>query len=147
MMTPERWQQVNEVFHSALEREPRNRADFLSQVCAGDEELRREVESLIRSHQQNSSFIDSPAIEVAAEVVTDDQSELTVGQAISHYKIPRTLGEGGMGKVYLAQDNLLNRKVAIKLLPIALTNDPQMRTRFIREAQLASALDHSNICT
>ena len=82
MMTPERWQQVNEVFHSALEHEPRQRADFLSQVCAGDEELRREVESLIRSHQQNSSFIDSPAIEVAAEVVTDDQTELAAGRAM-----------------------------------------------------------------
>jgi eukaryotic-like serine/threonine-protein kinase len=146
-MTPKRWQRVNEVFHSALERAPGQRADFLSQVCAGDEELRREVESLIRSHQQIGSFIDAPEIEVAAEVMYDDQTELTVGQAISHYKILRMLGAGGMGRVYLAQDNLLNRKVAIKLLPNALTKDPQMRARFIREAQLASALDHSNICT
>ena len=143
-MTPERWQQVNEVFHSALEREPPQRATFLSQVCAGDQDLRREVESLIRSHQQEGSFIDAPRL---ADALDDDHTELATGQAVSHYKIIKMLGAGGMGKVYLAQDNLLNRKVAIKLLPSSLNYDKQLRARFIREAQLASALDHPNICT
>jgi Tol biopolymer transport system component/predicted Ser/Thr protein kinase len=145
-MTPERWQQINEVFHSALEREPRQRATFLTQICAGDEELRREVESLIRSHQQDGSFIGAPALR-SDESLADDHTELAIGQAISHCKIIKTLGAGGMGKVYLAQDDLLNRKVAIKLLPSSLSFDKQLRARFIREAQLASALDHPNICT
>jgi len=147
MMTPERWQQVNEVFHSVLQREPDQRAAFLSQICAGDDQLRREVESLIRSHQQDSSFIDGRALEKVAEVLADDVTDLAIGQAVSHYKILKSLGEGGMGKVYLAQDNLLNRRVAIKLLPTLLSYDKQFRARFIREAQLASALDHPNICT
>ena len=146
-MTPERWQQVNKVFHSALEREPHQRATFLGQICAGDEELRREVESLISSHQQDGSFIGTPAFSLTDEALADDQSELAIGEAISHYKIIKTLGAGGMGKVYLAQDDLLNRKVAIKLLPSSLSYDKQLRARFLREAQLASALDHSNICT
>src|SRR5262249_54555770 len=141
------WQQVNEVFHSVLQREPDQRAAFLSQICAGDDQLRREVESLIRSHQQDSSFIDGRALEKVAEVLADDVTDLAIGQAVSHYKILKSLGEGGMGKVYLAQDNLLNRRVAIKLLPTLLSYDKQFRARFIREAQLASALDHPNICT
>ena len=146
-MTPERWQQVNEVFHSALEREPHQRATFLGQICAGDEELRKEVESLIRSHQQDGSFIGTPSLSLTDQALADDHSELAIGQAISHYKIIKTLGAGGMGKVYLAQDDLLNRKVAIKLLPSSLNYDKQLRARFLREAQLASALDHPNICT
>ena len=146
-MTPERWQQVDEVFHSALEREPVQRAAFLDQACAGDEELRKEVEALISSYESPGSFISRPALEKFADSLAEDQTDLRTGQAISHYKILRTLGAGGMGNVYLAQDSLLNRKVAIKLLPISLSYDKQFRVRFIREAQLASALEHSNICT
>ena len=146
-MTPKRWQRVNEVFHSVLERAPGERADFLSQVCAGDEELRREVESLIRSDQQEGTFIGEPVLPRIAQVLVDDQTELTTGQAISHYKILKVLGAGGMGKVFLAEDNLLNRKVAIKLLPTSSSYDRELRARFIREAQLASSLDHANICT
>ena len=146
-MTPQRWQQVNEVFHSALECDPHHRASFLGQVCAGDEDLRREVESLIHSHEQDGSFINAPSVELADESLADDQSELAIGETISHYTVIKTLGAGGMGKVYLAHDDLLNRKVAIKLLPSSLNYDKQLRARFLREAQLASALDHPNICT
>src|SRR4030095_6005665 len=101
-MTPARWQQVTELFHDALEREPAQRAAFLEAACAGDEELRREVASLIRSHQDADGLIDLPVLEKAAEVLADDVSEFAVGQSIGHYKILKTLGAGGMGKVYRA---------------------------------------------
>jgi serine/threonine-protein kinase len=145
-MTPERWQQVKKLFHSALEREPHHRALFLDEACAGDLLLRREVESLITSHEQTGSFIDSPAYEVGAELLTEDQAELTAGQTIGHYEIIALLGSGGMGEVYLAQDTRLGRKIALKLLPTLFTRDEDRLRRFEQEARVASALNHPNIC-
>src|SRR5437870_3900003 len=145
-MTPERWQQVKELFHSALERESNHRALFLDEACAGDASLRREVESLITSHEQTGSFIDSPAYELGAELLTEDQAEKLVGQRIAHYEILALLGSGGMGEVYLAQDVKLGRKVALKLLPTLFTRDEDRLRRFEQEARAASALDHPNVC-
>src|SRR5437667_6224897 len=145
-MTPERWQQVKNLFHSALERESNHRALFLDEACAGDVLLRREVESLITSHEQTGSFIDSPAYELGAELLTEDQAEKLVGQRIAHYEILALLGSGGMGEVYLAQDVKLGRKVALKLLPTLFTRDEDRLRRFEQEARAASALDHPNVC-
>jgi serine/threonine protein kinase len=145
-MTPERWQQVKELFHSALERESNHRALFLDEACAGDVLLRREVEALIASHEQTGSFIDSPAYEVGAELLTEDQVETLVGQRIAHYEIVTLLGSGGMGEVYLAQDVKLGRSMALKLLPTFFTRDEDRLRRFEREARAASALNHPNVC-
>lgn len=145
-MTPERWRQVKEMFHAALQHEPRQRSSFLSSACSEDEALRQEVESLIAAHEKDGSFIDSPAYEAATEMLTDDQ-EVKPGQTIGHYQILSTLGKGGMGEVYLARDTKLDRKVALKFLPGAFTQDRERLRRFEQEARATSALNHPNILT
>jgi serine/threonine-protein kinase len=146
-MTPERWQQIDQLFHSALERESGERAAFLAQACNGDGSLRREVESLIGSHEQSDSFIEAPAADLAAGLLAGRKTQLTAGQAVGPYKIVSLLGEGGMGEVYLADDTRLNRKIALKRLPPHFTINPDRVRRFGREARAASALNHPNIVT
>src|SRR4030095_1342677 len=96
------WQQVKEIFNSALQYEPEQRSVFISNACGGDEFLIQEVASLISSHEKDGSFIDSPAYEVAAELLTTGR-ELLPGQRVGHYEILSTLGKGGMGEVYLGE--------------------------------------------
>jgi serine/threonine-protein kinase len=138
-MTPERWQQVDQLYHSALEREPGQRSAFLAEACAGDEELRREVESLLA---QEGSTLDRPAWEGAAELLDDPtRTQLVPGTQLGAYRIEAVLGAGGMGEVYRAVDTRLKRTVAIK---IAKENFGE---RFEREARAIAALNHPNICT
>ncbi len=146
-MTPERWRQIDGVFQVALEREPRERAVYLAEVCADDEDLRKEVEYLISCDDQQDCLIDAPAFEVAASLVASDQPELETGQSVGHYKILDLLGRGGMGEVYLAEDETLGRKIALKLLPADFTIDETRVRRFRQEARAASALNHPNIIT
>jgi eukaryotic-like serine/threonine-protein kinase len=146
-MTPERYQQIGKLYHSVLKLVPDERPTFLAQACVGDEELLREVQSLIASHEQAESFIESPAIEVAAEIIAEDSYSEMVGRQLSHYEIKALLGAGGMGEVYLAQDTRLGRQVALKLLPRAFIDDVERVRRFEQEARAASALNHPNILT
>src|SRR6266581_1288653 len=145
-MTPERWQKAKEIFDAALKYGARERNVFLSNACGDDENLRQEVESLIASHEKTGTFLDSPAYEAAAEVLADHQ-ELKAGRRIANYEILSTLGKGGMGEVYLAQDTKLSRKVALKVLPEAFTQDQERLRRFDQEARATSALNHPNIIT
>src|SRR6185369_5461360 len=144
-MTPERWQQVKQIFDSALKYAPKQRGVFLSQACSGDAELRSEVESLITSHEKEGSFIDEPAYCAAAELLANEKAELPSGDSIGNYEVISFISRGGMGEVYLAQDKRLNRKVALKLLPSAFTKDNERRRRFEQEARAASALHHQNL--
>jgi eukaryotic-like serine/threonine-protein kinase len=146
-MKPERWRQVDELFEAALDCPATERAAFLERACQGDEELRRELESLLLADRRADSFIESPPARVAADLFIDDQRKPERGERLAHYEILEQIGAGGMGEVYLARDTNLGRKVALKLLPPSLHADSQQRARFFREAQLASALDHPNICT
>jgi eukaryotic-like serine/threonine-protein kinase len=146
-MTPERWQQIDQLFHAALDCEPAQREEFLATHCADDKLLRFEIESLISSHQEADSFIETPAGDVAAELLGGYESTFEPGQQIENYRIVRQLGSGGMGEVYLAEDIRLNRKVALKLLPPHFTVNPDRVRRFEREARAASALNHPNIVT
>ncbi len=149
-MTHERWNEVKELFHGALEREPQERAAYLDEVCAADPSLRAEIESLIASHEQPGSFIEQPAFEVDTGQLKPDSGgadDSVLGRVIGPYKILGLLGAGGMGKVYRARDQRLGRDVAVKILPRSLANDPDLRRRFRQEARAASALNHPNICT
>ena len=109
--------------------------------------MRREVESLLTSHERAENFIEVPAFEVAPELVTNDKAGALVGKLIGHYRIESLIGVGGMGEVYLARDERLGRKAALKLLPDNLTIDEAQLSRFKNEARSASALNHPNILT
>src|SRR5215475_6364064 len=146
-MTSERWQQVNDLFQLAAERAPAERTTFLQTACQGDEGLRREVESLIASYERAENFIESPAFEVVPELLIDDRTSAIIGESIGHYQIETLLGVGGMGEVYLARDERLGRKVALKFLPERLTANTVQLSRFKSEARAASALNHPNILT
>jgi len=146
-MKPERWQHLDQLFHDALERKPVERAAFLDEACAGDESLRKQVEALLAAHAEAGSFIESPALEVEARSLVGDQDASVVGQTIGHYTLNCSIGVGGMGEVYLAHDNVLGRKVALKLLPAYFTKDSDRLRRFEQEARAASALNHPNIVT
>ncbi|HEY2922407.1 MAG TPA: protein kinase [Candidatus Binatia bacterium] len=147
-MKAERWQQINDLFQSATELPPKERAAFVDEACHGDKGLRREVESLLASCEQAENFIESPAFAVAPELLTnDDRAGALVGESIGHYRIESLIGVGGMGEVYLARDESLGRKVALKFLPERLTADATQLERLKTEARAASALNHPNILT
>src|SRR5438045_7777383 len=147
LMNAQRWQQVNDLFHSAVERTPEERAAFVDEACRGDESLCREVKSLLASHQRTENFIESPAFETVPELLISDGTGALIGELIGHYLIERLIGVGGMGEVYLARDVQLGRKAALKLLPEHLPADEAQLSRFKAEARSASALNHPNILT
>src|SRR5438132_480472 len=146
-MTSSNWQQINQVFEAALEREPDERKAFIDEACAGKEFLRAEIESLLAAHDDAQDFMRQAAVGEVAEMVLGTGRKLLKGQTIGQYKILSEIGRGGQGAVYKALDTRLERPVALKTLPPELIVDETNRKRFHREAQLASALDHPNICT
>ena len=145
-MTPERWRRVEELYHAALARDARDRALFLGDACAGDDALRRDVESLLAQPASAEAFLGEPAVVMAARLVSGPGPSIPVGHRIGGYEVQAPLGAGGMGVVYRALDTKLNRPVAIKLLSDDLA-DAAARRRFQREAQTASSLNHPHIVT
>jgi len=138
-MTPQRWREVEEIYHSAVELEPASRGVFLARVCKDDEALRREVESLLELDNL-PQLIDQPAWNVAPELL-DEEAELEPGTELGPYRVEAVLGAGGMGKVYRAIDTRLGRPVALKQSRLEFTK------RFEREARMIASLNHPNICT
>ena len=146
-MTSERWSQIERLYHAAVELDAELRSEFLDRACTGDEELRREIDSLLAFEPQAGNFIESPAFELAATMLASDQPNTLIGTTIGPYQVLSLIGAGGMGDVYLAEDARLGRRVALKLLPNRFTGEPDRLRRFELEARAASALNHPNILT
>jgi serine/threonine protein kinase len=136
-MTPEHFQQIEELYHAASEKSDEERAALLAQA---DPELRREVESLL-AQPDSAKFLDRPALENAAELGESTVTVLTAGTCLGPYRIESKLGEGGMGEVFRAVDTRLGRAVAVK------TAHERFSARFEREARAISSLNHPHICT
>ena len=145
-MTPERWQQIEQILAAAMPLAPGERDAFLAQACGSDENLRHEVESLLHFQPNLETFLEAPPAAIAADLLATEQIE-RAGQMINHYQILQAIGHGGMGEVYQARDTRLGRHVALKMLPVRFTQDPDRVRRFQREARTASALNHPNILT
>ena len=145
-MNPERWVQVERLFHAALECPPVARAAFLDDSCRGDEDLRREVQSLLDSSAGPAGdLLGGQALDVAARPIDLPVRQPLVGQQLGDYQLRASLGVGGMGEVYRARDLKLGRDVAIKLLPALLADDADRVSRFRREAQILATLNHPHI--
>src|SRR5262245_38066586 len=131
----EYWRRVEDLYHRAVECDERERLTLLDKECAGDVELRSEIEALLAGQTRAQSFLEEPAV-----------GRLTAGIRLSNYEIVEHIGSGGMGDVYRARDSKLNRSVAIKFLSADIA-DASARRRFQREAQMASSLNHPHILT
>ncbi|MCY7348434.1 MAG: protein kinase [Pyrinomonadaceae bacterium] len=146
-VNPEKWQTVKEILYAALRHSPAEREKFLDELCQNDADLRREVESLILSSEEAGTFMQNPAVNEVADVITENKEKLRADQHFSHYKIIKSIGAGGMGEVYLGEDTKLKRKIALKILPADFAKDAERMRRFGLEAEAVSALNHPNILT
>src|SRR6266480_763216 len=145
-VTSERWKRVEAVFEQALELPQDQRPAFLQENCNSDAEVRREVESLLNSHERAGNFIDQPSLFFADDTLRDNGSTLQAAKLIGSYRIVRELGRGGMGAVYLAEraDEQYKKRVAIKLIKRGMDTDAVLR-HFRNERQILAGFDHPNI--
>ena len=145
-MTPERQQQIKQVFHAVRECTPEARGAYLDEVRRKDDALGQEVASLLLAYEDLGDFMQQPVLAMPQKPEpTIEQLALTAGQQVGHYQIEHQLGAGGMGVVYLARDTRLGRLVTLKLLPPRFTKDRDRMRRFQQEARAASALNHPNL--
>jgi hypothetical protein len=173
-MTPERWEQIERLYYAALERGAHERAAFLAGTCAGDDALRREVESLFDKPASTSvlrGFVGAAAARLTGERVSAsagtpaadqyplpephvrlsqfaplEDARFAPGRIFaSRYRIVSLLGRGGMGEVYRAEDLRLGQSVALKLMSADIVRHEGVR-RFVGEVRLARGITHPNVC-
>lgn len=145
-MDGERFEQIQQLFHDALDIQPEQRAGFLKKACGDDVELLSAVLRYLRADESGYSLIDEPLANIES-LLESDAGELQAGDQVGNYVIKRLLGAGGMGVVYLAHDPRLERDIAIKLLSTHRLSQPIARERLLHEAKLAATLDHPHIAT
>src|SRR5665811_1122581 len=146
-MAQAEWRRVEELLEQSMAIEPARRPAFLEQACAGDEGLRREVESLLAYEGRVEQFMPTPALDMLSGGIAGEPARFPEGQEVGPYRIVALIGRGGMGEVYQARDTRLDRDVALKFLPAHYVDTPDAVVRFRREAQAISSLNHPNICT
>jgi serine/threonine protein kinase/Tol biopolymer transport system component len=141
-----RWLQIEEVFNAALAVPLADRESFLNTACGNDAELRSELDSLLSEVSHADPFLSEDTFTLGTELLRHD-SESLVGQTLGSYTLVRRIGQGGMGEVYLAHDERLGRKVALKLLPRLIVENEERARRFKHEARAASAISHPNVAS
>ena len=138
--------QIEEVFHGAMTVAAGERTGYLDHACREDEDLRREVDSLIAAYESSGGVLDETAVTLALKVLSAENVDSLLDQELGPYKIVGVLGRGGMGAVYLAENRRLNKKVALKFLSSEYVSDHWARRQLIKEARAVARLDHPNIC-
>ncbi len=150
-MNADRWNRVDELLDAVLDSPPAERERILSEKANGDEDLIREVRSLLRAQIGADAFLETSAIRVAARNLADDDTVASKAflwnKTFGTFRVEKLLGAGGMGEVYLAQDEKLERKVALKILPAEYISSDDRVRRFQLEARSVSILNHPNIVT
>jgi serine/threonine-protein kinase len=142
-MDSDRWREISRIYHAARTAEDRDR--FLDEACAGDDELRADVESLLAHDADSGAVLEAPGR--IAEAMVAGMASRPMPERIGSYRSLSFIGAGGMGEVYRARDVKLDRDVAIKVLPREVADEPERRSRLLREARAVAALNHPNICT
>jgi serine/threonine-protein kinase len=145
--TPDRWREIERLYHETMAHASAERAAFLIEACAGDETLRREVQALVDQPVSAERFLDEPAVGGQGRVTEADTTRDLIGRRLGIYSVQAFIGAGGMGEVYRARDTRLGRDVAIKILPRVFSTDPERRVRFDREARILASLNHPHIAT
>src|SRR5262249_12671222 len=146
-MTPDRWQHVRELLADAIDCPIPQRQALLDARCTGDSSLRQEVESLLIAHE-GAGVLDylAPLVKPPDPQMPTPAAEWS-GRRTAQDFVKDSVGSGGMGVVYKAQEERLGRQVALKFLPPHLSADADAKSRFTAEARAAAALDHPNVCT
>ncbi len=144
-----RWRRIEAILDLALDLPSEERTPLLDEACAGDSDLRGQVEALLAADAGAGGFLGVSADEYAADLLTETtgEEEGLAGHQMGPYRLLREIGSGGMGTVYEAEDTRLGRRVALKLLPPEYSRDRRAKARFLREARAAAAVDHPNLCT
>ncbi|HMS42335.1 MAG TPA: protein kinase, partial [Pyrinomonadaceae bacterium] len=149
-MNQERWKQIDELFDAALDLPETEREAFLSKKTNGDDELKNKLLKLLKA-TTTADFMEKSAMGIAAQNLADEKTVVIernfIGQNLGTYRVERQIGAGGMGEIYLATDEKLNRQVALKILPAEYTTNDERLKRFEMESRAISALNHPNIVT
>src|ERR1700694_3111185 len=145
-MPNKHWEQIEAFFHAVLALDAGERSAYLLEKCAGDESLRREVESLIDAFESSNGLMEQPVFGLGMRLLQGKRMESMIDRVVGAHKILSHLGSGGMGEVYLAEDTRLSRKVALKFLSPEFVGDNWAKRQLKKEAQSVASLDHPNIC-